>query len=79
MLARRKGSTWYVAAITSTTDSVDLSVPLAFLGDGAYAMEVIAGGATPDSFTQTASSVTAADSLPVALGPSGGLVVVLRP
>ncbi|MBK7774667.1 MAG: glycoside hydrolase family 97 catalytic domain-containing protein [Sandaracinaceae bacterium] len=79
VLARRKGSTWYVAAITSTTDSVDLSVPLAFLGDGAYAMEVIAGGATPDSFTQTASSVTAADSLPVALGPSGGLVVVLRP
>lgn len=79
VLARRKGDTWYVAAITGESESVDLRVPLSFLGPGAYSMEVIAGGAAPDSFTQTESSVTAADSLPVALGPSGGLVVVLRP
>ena len=79
VLARRKGDTWYVAAITGTEDSVDLSVPLDFLGAGSFQMEVIGQGATPDAFTQSTSSVTSADSLQVTLGASGGLVVVLRP
>jgi hypothetical protein len=79
VLARRNGDTWYVAAIAGTDDTVDLALPLSFLGAGAYTMEVIAEGATADAFVQTTSSVSATDSLPVALGPSGGLVVVLRP
>lgn len=79
VLARRSGQTWYLAALTGTTDTREEVVPLDFLGDGDFEMEVITRGATDDSFAQSVTTVSRDDELRLSLQPSDGAVVVLRP
>ena len=43
VIARRKGDTWYVGAMTNW-DSRDLDVPLGFLGAGSYDAQIFADG-----------------------------------
>ncbi|MFH9005515.1 glycoside hydrolase family 97 catalytic domain-containing protein [Streptomyces afghaniensis] len=82
-VARRSGSTWYLGAMTNES-SRTLSLPLSFLGTGSYTATVYADGTPGSSPFRTpvvvgTRTVTAADTLDVAMAPAGGQAVVLAP
>jgi alpha-glucosidase len=82
-VARRSGPTWYLGAMTNES-SRTLSLPLSFLGSGTYTATVYADGTPGSSPFRTpvvvgTRTVTAADTLDVAMAPAGGQAVVLTP
>ncbi|MFG2466890.1 glycoside hydrolase family 97 catalytic domain-containing protein [Streptomyces canus] len=82
-VARRSGDTWYLGAMTNETSRV-LAIPLSFLGGGPYTATVYADGTPGAAPYQTpvvvgTRSVTAEDTLSVAMAPAGGQAVVLKP
>ncbi|WP_279628465.1 glycoside hydrolase family 97 C-terminal domain-containing protein [Streptomyces swartbergensis] len=82
-VARRGGATWYLGAMTNES-SRTLSLPLSFLGSGTYTATVYADGTPGTSPFRTpvvvsTRTVTAADTLDVAMAPAGGQAVVLTP
>ncbi|CAM5434202.1 hypothetical protein SVIOM74S_05308 [Streptomyces violarus] len=82
-VARRSGSAWYLGAMTDES-SRTLSLPLSFLGSGTYTATVYADGTPGTSPFRTpvvvsTRTVTAADTLDVAMAPAGGQAVVLKP
>ncbi|MGK5694306.1 glycoside hydrolase family 97 catalytic domain-containing protein [Streptomyces sp. URMC 128] len=82
-VARRSGPTWYLGAMTNES-SRTLSLPLSFLGSGTYTATVYADGTPGSSPFRTpvvvgTRTVTAADTLDVAMAPAGGQAVVLAP
>jgi hypothetical protein len=80
VLARRKGSVWYVAGIAGDSQTRNLTVPLTFLDSGSYTATQIADGTSDRTFSDvTTRTVTAADSLAPALRGNGGFVARLVP
>jgi alpha-glucosidase len=81
-IARRRGSEWFVGAMTNWTPRV-LDIPLAFLGAGAWTAEVYADGEDaaerPKNVSITKQKVGAATVLKAALAPGGGYAVRLVP
>ncbi|MFF7266368.1 glycoside hydrolase family 97 catalytic domain-containing protein [Streptomyces sp. NPDC008159] len=82
-VARRKGSTWYLGAMTNESART-LSLPLSFLGGGDWTATVYADGTPGTSAYQTpvvvsTRTVTSATVLSMAMAPSGGQAVVLKP
>ena len=81
-MARRKGDTWYVGAMTDW-ESREVPVELGFLGAGEYEAHVFADG--PDAATDATSlavekkRVMAGDTLTLRLAPGGGAAVILSP
>ncbi|MFI7407788.1 glycoside hydrolase family 97 catalytic domain-containing protein [Streptomyces sp. NPDC049627] len=82
-VARRKGTTWYLGAMTNESART-LSLPLSFLGSGTWTATVYADGTPGTSAYQTpvtvsTRTVTSATALSVAMAPSGGQAVILKP
>jgi alpha-glucosidase len=82
VLARRKGESWYVGAMTDW-EAREIALELAFLGVGEYEAQVFADG--PDAATEATSlavekkRVMAGDKLDLRLAPGGGAAVILSP
>lgn len=80
VLARRKGTVWYVAGIAGDSQARNLTVPLTFLDSGSYTATQITDGSTDRTFSDaTTRTVTAADSLTPSLRGNGGFVARLVP
>ncbi len=81
VIARRKGATWYIAAMTNWTER-DIDLPLHFLADGAYQAEIFADGvnALTDAtdYRQSRQMVKKEDSLRIHLSSGGGWVAILN-
>ena len=82
-VARRKGATWYLGAMTNESART-LSLPLSFLGSGTWTATVYGDGTPGTSAYQTpvvlsTRTLTSATVLDVAMAPAGGQAVVLRP
>ena len=77
-IARRKGTQWTIGLL-NTEQGRTVSLPLSFLGKGAYTAKIYADGATPMTLDISQREVTAATRLEMALKPSGGGAVVLTP
>jgi len=81
VLARRKGTEWWVGAMTDWNER-DVVVPLGFLGAGRFEATVYADGAnasrTATDYRVTTQIVDAATRLPVALKQGGGAVIRVR-
>ncbi|MFD5839095.1 glycoside hydrolase family 97 catalytic domain-containing protein [Streptomyces collinus] len=83
-VARRRGTTWYLGAMTNETART-LSLPLSFLESGvSYTATVYADGAPGTSPYQTpvvvsSRTVTSATRLDVAMAPAGGQAIILKP
>ncbi|AMW15131.1 glycoside hydrolase family 97 [Streptomyces qaidamensis] len=83
-VARRRGSTWYLGAMTNETART-LSLPLSFLDSGvSYTATVYADGTPGTSPYQTpvvvsTRTVTSAATLDVAMAPAGGQAIILKP
>ncbi|PTQ13088.1 alpha-glucosidase [Sphingomonas oleivorans] len=79
VLARRKGSDWYIGAMTNESGR-SVTLPLSFLGKGRFSAQIWADGATPTTLAESRrDGLTAADSLTLELAGSGGAAVRITP
>ncbi|MEO6525335.1 MAG: glycoside hydrolase family 97 catalytic domain-containing protein [Gemmatimonadaceae bacterium] len=77
VLARRRGTDWYVAGINGDTAVARAEVPLRFLGSGTYGVELISDGEEQRSFAHAATTLTVRDTMTVELAAQGGFVARL--
>jgi len=80
VIARRKGDTWYVGAMTNWTPR-DLTIDLSFLKPGRYEAVQFADGANADreatDYKKTVGPVSGGDKLKVHLAPGGGWAAII--
>ena len=80
VVARRKGNTWYVAAMTDWT-ARDLTIDLSFLGEGTYEADVFADGVNAGKeatdYSHTMQKVKAGDKLDIHLASGGGWAAII--
>lgn len=74
VVARRKGSDWYVGVMNGDAAQV-VKVPLAFLGQGKFKAKVWADGAAPTELKLSEQVVEAGDSIELSLAAAGGAAV----
>ena len=79
VLARRKGTTWYLAGIAGDTQARNLMLNLGFLGAGTYTAAVISDGSSDTTFSERSASVNATSPLAVSLRARGGFVARITP
>jgi alpha-glucosidase len=81
VIARRKGTTWYVAAMTDWT-ARDLIIPLSFLGEGKFSADIFADGANAmkeaTDYKHTKQTATCQDQLKIHLSSGGGWTGIFR-
>ncbi len=81
VIARRKGTTWYVAAMTDWTPR-DLVISLDFLGAGQHLADIFADGVNAQKeatdYKHTRQTVSRGDRLPVHLSSGGGWTAIIR-
>jgi len=81
-LAHRKGSTWWVGAMTNL-DARTLTIDCSFLPAGSYTAEVFKDGVNADrdatDYTKEVIQVRSGDKLPVQLYGGGGWVARIYP
>ena len=74
-LARKKGDTWYVGAMSSW-DARDLTLDFSFLDDGMYEMVVFKDGINSDreatDYKKEIMKISSGDKLNIKLAPGGG-------
>ncbi len=73
-VARRKGKDWYIGAM-NTEQPREISLPLAFLGEGKFKAKVYEDGAAPTALNESTRDLTKADTLTLKLAGSGGAAV----
>lgn len=81
VLARRKGTDWYVGAMTDWTPR-SLPMPLSFLGPGEYHVETwadIKGDPNPNHLSKTSRVMKADETLTLNLNSGGGEVIHIWP
>lgn len=79
VLARRKGTDWYVGAMNNEQGRT-VTVPLGFLGEGRFSAVIREDGSDATDLIESRRDVlSTADSLLLKLAPSGGAVVKLVP
>ena len=80
VVARRKGDTWYVAAMTDWT-ARNLTIDLSCLGEGTYEAEIFSDGVNAEKeatdYKHTKQSVKAGDKLDVHLASGGGWAALI--
>ena len=81
VIARRKGTTWYVAAMTDWTVR-DLAIPLSFLGEGKFSADIFADGANAmkeaTDYKHTKQTATCQDQLKIHLSSGGGWTGIFK-
>ena len=81
VIARRKGSVWYVAAMTDWT-ARDLTISLDFIGEGQHTADIFADGVNAHKeatdYKHTKQTVTSKDRLAVHLSSGGGWTAIIR-
>lgn len=74
-VARRKGDTWYIAAMTNWT-ARNCDIDLSFIGEGTYTAEIFSDGVNADrdatDYRKETRTVTAGDTLEASMMPGGG-------
>ena len=81
VIAKRKGTTWYVAAMTNWT-ARDLTITFPMLTEGTHQAEVFADGVNADrdanDYVKTSHTVKKGDSVKVHLAPGGGWSAIVK-
>lgn len=80
-VAKRKGDTWYVAAMTDWTPR-QLTISLSMLGSGQHQAEVFADGVNADrdatDYQLSTLNVAQGDSITIRLAPAGGWSAIIK-
>jgi len=79
ILARRRGSDWYLAGIHAAEAPIEYTFALDFLDGGSYELALIERGEADDSFERTVQSVESGDSVAITLPANSGFVAMLTP
>lgn len=79
VLARRSGTTWYVAGIDGAGKARTLDLDLAKLGPGPWSATIIEDGAKRPELVGRTQHLDAGGRLKVETRPNGGFVAVLKP
>jgi alpha-glucosidase len=77
VVARRKGTAWYVGAMGNERPH-EISLSLGFLGDGKYDAKIYQDGATPTTLSESTRAVGSSDTVTLKLAPSGGAAAVFK-
>ncbi|HEV7993729.1 MAG TPA: glycoside hydrolase family 97 catalytic domain-containing protein [Gemmatimonadaceae bacterium] len=77
VLARRRGTDWYLGAINGDTAVATAQVPLTFLGPAGYDVGLIADGEDDRSYQYGTRRMTNRDTITVELAPRGGFAARL--
>lgn len=81
-LARRKGDTWYLGAMTNW-DARDLSIDLSFLPPGRYTVDAFRDGINADrdatDYSRSMTPVSSGDKINIHMSNGGGWAAVIRP
>ena len=81
VIARRKGTTWFVAAMSDWTPR-DLTINLSFLGEGRHQADIFADGvnALKDAtdYKHTQQTVIPSDRLNIHLSSGGGWTAIIK-
>ena len=81
-VARRKGDTWYVGAMTDWNGR-ELELDFSFLGDGEYRATVFADGVNADraavDYTKKTISIGSGEKLSIEMKPGGGWAAIIEP
>ena len=81
VIARRKGTTWYVAAMTDWT-ARDLTIDLSFLGEGQFSADIFADGVNAQKdgtdYKHRQQTVSGRSQLQVHLSSGGGWTGIFR-
>lgn len=75
-IARRKGSEWWIGALTGSK-AASLRIPLAFLGPGAWTADIREDGHAPTELAQRRQQVTRATMVTLRLNATGGAIARL--
>jgi len=78
IIARRKGSEWYVAAVNGEPIPKTLHPTISFLGTGTYHMSILKDGSSPDEIQEQNITYKTGDKLSVNVLPNGGFVMRIR-
>ena len=82
VVARRKGNTWYVGAMTDASPR-ELEISLSFLGEGNYSMTLMKDGINADRYAQDYKlekrSVSKVEVLKLKMVSGGGWAAILEP
>jgi alpha-glucosidase len=82
LLARRKGDTWYIGAMTNWTGR-NLPLDFSFLGEGNFNLEIFADGPNAsrvgNDYIKASRKVSRNDKLTLELAPGGGWVGIITP
>ena len=78
IIARRKGDTWYVAALNGTTQPATYDIPLSFLDEGAYTVSCIADGKAARSFSFSTHTLSRDSHFQADCLARGGCLLTLR-
>jgi len=78
VLARRKGTSWYIGAMTDE-EGRDIEIPLRMLGDGKYRATVWRDGPSANEVERTVTEAARRDSLHIRMSPGGGAAILLTP
>ncbi|OYW80809.1 MAG: alpha-glucosidase, partial [Asticcacaulis sp. 32-58-5] len=78
VIARRSGKDWYIGAMTDD-QAREVTVPLGFLGDGAFSAKLWQDGATISTLNVSDAKVDKTGSLTLKLSANGGAVVKISP
>ena len=80
-VVKRKGTTWYVAAMTDWTPR-QLTISLSMLGSGQHQAEVFADGVNADrdatDYQLSTLNVAQGDSITIRLAPAGGWSAIIK-
>lgn len=81
VLAKRKGSTWYIAAMNNWTPR-DLTISFDMLSEGTHQAELFADGVNADrdatDYKKTTTQLTKGQRLQVHLAPAGGWSAIVK-
>mgnify|MGYP003530966085 FL=1 len=81
VVARRKGNTWYVAAMTNWT-ARHLTIDCSFLGDHRATADIFADGINADreatDYQHQRIEVDGKSRLPIYMAPGGGWTAIIR-
>jgi alpha-glucosidase len=78
ILARRKGTRWYLGAMTNE-QARSVAIPLTFLGSGTYKATVWQDGAGPNDVERTTRKVGMGETLAIKMAVGGGATAIFEP
>lgn len=77
IIARRKGDTWYVAALNGLSAPASFDIPLTFLSEGRYTAAIIADGSKARLFSFATQEATQDGQIHVDCLSRGGALITL--